>query len=331
MGGPFGLQILQFRRHTLVNGFAQRTHGAARLPLLRRAATRPQPRTRHVDLPKYGSQHDRPGVLVRQHRATTVANQLAFHPPGSLLRHQQRLNLSEQGATFGKCKSQVGDAPVLSFDHSNRRRFSLTRFPRLQAGLDDQSHSNSNRVGNVGSIADTASVPGGLAGLFSLETSQTPSGVSHRVRRRHAVYGGGRVDGNSLPRFGSLSFTQVGRIDRLIADAAYYQIERDEQLLVSGVVPVIPPKADAVDDVKQNRWHDQLLRHLKEKGQYAFQNKYGYSRRARVEAQFSRIKRCIGDTLLTRRIASQTQEGRAIANLINQWNAFGQARCVKKP
>ena len=95
-------------------------------------------------------------------------------------------------------------------------------------------------------------------------------------------------------------------------------------------MPVTPPKADAVDDVKQNRWHDQLLRHLKEKGQYAFQNKYGYSRRARVEAQFSRIKRCIGDTLLTRRIASQTQEGRAIANLINQWNAFGQARCVKK-
>src|SRR5258708_37112660 len=94
--------------------------------------------------------------------------------------------------------------------------------------------------------------------------------------------------------------------------------------------PVIPPKADAVDDAKQNRWHDQLVRYLKEKGQYAFQNKYGYGLRARVEAQFSRIKRCIGDTLLTRRIASQTQEGRAIANLINQWNAFGQARCVKK-
>jgi hypothetical protein len=127
-----------------------------------------------------------------------------------------------------------------------------------------------------------------------------------------------------------LLLPQVGKIDRLIADTAYYQIERNEQLLASGVVPVIPPKADAVDDAKQNRWHDQLVRYLKEKGQYAFQNKYGYGLRARVEAQFSRIKRCIGDTLLTRRIASQTQEGRAIANLINQWNAFGQARCAKK-
>src|SRR5476651_1095691 len=143
---------------------------------------------------------------------TTIASQLAFYPPGSLLRHQQRLNLSEQGAAFGKCESQVGDAPVLSFHHSNGRRFSHTRFPRLQAGLDDQSHSNSNRVGNVGSIVDTASVPGGLVGLFSLETSQTPSGVSHRVRRRHAVYGGGRVDGNGLPRFGSLS--QVSALSR---------------------------------------------------------------------------------------------------------------------
>jgi hypothetical protein len=56
------------------------------------------------------------------------------------------LNLGEQGATFGKCESQVGDAPVLSFHNSNGRRFSLTRFPTLQAGLDDQSHGNSDRL-----------------------------------------------------------------------------------------------------------------------------------------------------------------------------------------
>jgi len=74
------------------------------------------------------------------------------------------------------------------------------------------SRMESDRIGNVANIADTTSVPGGLAGLFSLETSQTPSGVSHRVRRRHAVYGGGRVDGNGLPRFGSLS--QVSALSR---------------------------------------------------------------------------------------------------------------------
>jgi len=52
-------------------------------------------------------------------------------------------------------------------------------------------------------------VPRGLSGLFSEETSQISSGVSHRVRRRLAVYGGRRVDGNGLPRFGSLSLIEI--------------------------------------------------------------------------------------------------------------------------
>jgi len=56
------------------------------------------------------------------------------------------LNLGEQGAAFGQCESQVGDAAVFSFHHSNDRRFSFTRFPTFQAGLDDQSHSNSDRL-----------------------------------------------------------------------------------------------------------------------------------------------------------------------------------------
>ncbi|MBK3844445.1 transposase [Paraburkholderia aspalathi] len=55
-----------------------------------------------------------------------------------------------------------------------------------------------------------------------------------------------------------LLLPQVGEIDRLIADTAYYQIERNERLIASGVVPVIPPKCDAVDDPDRNRWHDQL-------------------------------------------------------------------------
>jgi Transposase DDE domain len=63
-----------------------------------------------------------------------------------------------------------------------------------------------------------------------------------------------------------LLLAQVGELDRLIADTAYYQIERNERLLASGVVPVIPPKSDALDDPKQNRRHDQLVGYLKEKG-----------------------------------------------------------------
>lgn len=42
------------------------------------------------------------------------------------------------------------------------------------------------------------------------------------------------------------------------------------------------------------------------------------------EEQISRIKRCIGATLLTQKIASQECEGVIIANIINLWNSFGR-------
>ncbi|WP_232450836.1 transposase, partial [Burkholderia ubonensis] len=65
------------------------------------------------------------------------------------------------------------------------------------------------------------------------------------------------------------------------------------------------------------------------KGIHAFRNKYGYGQRALVESQISRIKRCIGARLLTRRLESQQREGVIIGNLLNLWNAFGRPACVK--
>jgi len=61
----------------------------------------------------------------------------------------------------------------------------------------------------------------------------------------------------------------------------------------------------------------------------SFHKKYGYGLRSLVEAQISRIKRCIGETLLTHKIESQKCEGIIIANLINLWNSFGRCVCVK--
>jgi hypothetical protein len=40
-------------------------------------------------------------------------------------------------------------------------------------------------------------------------------------------------------------------------------------------------------------------------------------------------KRCIGERLLTQKLASQEGEGVIIANIINLWNAFGKPVCVK--
>jgi hypothetical protein len=121
-------------------------------------------------------------------------------------------------------------------------------------------------------------------------------------------------------------------IDRVIADGAYYSIERGETLNHSGIIPVIPPPSHAVVHGNENtQWHDQIVQYIKDKGSvYAFHKKYGYGLRSLVEAQISRIKRCIGATLLTQKIASQEREGVIIANIINLWNSFGRCVCVKK-
>ncbi|OJB38596.1 transposase [Burkholderia ubonensis] len=72
-----------------------------------------------------------------------------------------------------------------------------------------------------------------------------------------------------------------------------------------------------------------MVGYIEEKGLHARHNTYGYDKRAPVEAQISRIKRCIGSRLLTRRFESQQREGVIIANLVNLWNSFGKVVCVK--
>ncbi|MFP4896980.1 transposase [Paraburkholderia sp. EG304] len=119
-------------------------------------------------------------------------------------------------------------------------------------------------------------------------------------------------------------------VDCVIADGAYYSIAQTEAWSACGVLPVIPPPANAVvHNQPATRWYDHLVRYIKDKGIHAFRNKYGYGQRALVEAQISRIKRCIGARLLTRKTESQQREGAIIANLVNLWNSFGKAVCVK--
>jgi hypothetical protein len=99
-------------------------------------------------------------------------------------------------------------------------------------------------------------------------------------------------------------------LERVIADGAYYSIERTEALSGAGVTPVIPPPAHAVvHGEDRTRWHDQIVGYIKDKGIYAFHKKYGYGVRSLVEAPISRIKRCIGERLLTQKLASQENEG----------------------
>jgi hypothetical protein len=52
-------------------------------------------------------------------------------------------------------------------------------------------------------------------------------------------------------------------------------------------------------DQPTTRWHDQIVKYIQDKRIYAFHSKYCYGKRALVEAQFSRIKRCIDARQLT--------------------------------
>jgi Transposase DDE domain len=118
-------------------------------------------------------------------------------------------------------------------------------------------------------------------------------------------------------------------IDKILADGAYYDMTRNERLLARGITPVIPPPANAVIH-GDGALHDRTVQCIKDKETiYAWHKKYGYGLRSRFEAQFSRIKRCIGRTLLTQRDESQNNEVIITANIINLWNSFGRPVSVK--
>lgn len=120
-------------------------------------------------------------------------------------------------------------------------------------------------------------------------------------------------------------------INKVIADKAYYSIEGVQSMSDKGIMPVIPPPKDAVvHGQNHTTYHDKIVQYIKYKGTvYAWQKKYGYEFRALVEAQFSRIKRCIGETLKTQKLTSQQNEGIIIGNLINFWNSLGRCQSVK--
>lgn len=120
-------------------------------------------------------------------------------------------------------------------------------------------------------------------------------------------------------------------VEKLIADGGYYSIELLEKLCAQDILPVIPPPCHAVVHGEEwSEWHDKIVQYIKDKKTvYAYYNKYGYNVRSRVEVQFSRIKRCIGEAFKTQKLESQQTEGIIIANIINLWNSFGRPTSVK--
>ncbi|WPY01685.1 IS5 family transposase domain protein (plasmid) [Candidatus Trichorickettsia mobilis] len=108
-------------------------------------------------------------------------------------------------------------------------------------------------------------------------------------------------------------------------------MEKAEQLCQARIIAIIPSLRHAVIDPQHpGSWHNRIVQYIKDKGSvYAFHKKYCYGKRALIESQNSRIKRGIGNSLLTPRQESQITEGKIIANIINLWNLFGQCNSIK--
>jgi hypothetical protein len=109
-------------------------------------------------------------------------------------------------------------------------------------------------------------------------------------------------------------------LDKVIAGGSYYSAETSQDLVNRGIIPVIPPPSTAVVHHKEDlsSRHNKIVHYIQEKGTvYAFHKKYGYGVRSLVEAQFSRIKRCIGSSLRTIKVTSQKRESIIIASILN--------------
>tara|TARA_B110000459_G_scaffold72441_1_gene81277 strand:- start:566 stop:985 length:420 start_codon:yes stop_codon:yes gene_type:complete len=127
-------------------------------------------------------------------------------------------------------------------------------------------------------------------------------------------------------------FVRAAARAKLSAKLAHKKLtDISESLLYQRIMPIIPLPSDAVVHGKErSKQHDKIVQYIKEKRTvYAFHKKYGYGIRSLVEALFSRIKRCLGSTLLTQREPSQNNEGIIIANIINLWNSFGTCNSQK--
>lgn len=167
---------------------------------------------------------------------------------------------------------------------------------------------------------------------YGHKTGKTPWRKLHIAMDEHMNFHQCEVTDNTVADSTAMDtlMTDDVRIDKVFADGTYYDIQRNEALVKKGITPVIPPPVHAtVHNREGTAWHDKIVQYILDKGIYAFYQKHGYGTRSLVESQFSRIKRCLGERLLTRKLDSQKNEGFIIANIINLWNSFGRCQSYK--
>jgi hypothetical protein len=95
---------------------------------------------------------------------------------------------------------------------------------------------------------------------------------------------------------------------------------------------IVPPRASAVPSEMAESAPDQRDRHLQsiaEHGRMGWQRRSGYTRRALVEAAFSRLKRVIGNALRSRTEHRRATEVAIAVQALNQMLELGRPKSVR--
>ena len=112
--------------------------------------------------------------------------------------------------------------------------------------------------------------------------------------------------------FDQLIDTLPHKINKVLGDGAYDTLGAHKKSLDNGIELVALPRGNAVADLKSTKPHilrrnEHVLRY-KEKGIYAWANKYGYWARNRAESTMSRFKTTFSGSLSSRKVESQKNE-----------------------
>lgn len=226
------------------------------------------------------------------------------------------------------------DIPVPSFGHLS------DCFAKLSVSIKQHCTHLAKRLAkgeSIDLIIDSMGLSFGRASAwyetkYGKQPRVTPWRKMHRSIDAHMNINGLAITDVSVSDSSGMALVMPEQtfIGKLLADGAYYNSERNEALLAKGILPVIPPPIHAVVKGKADTpWHDQLVQYIKDKGMHAFREKYDYGKRALVETKIFCIKRCLGASLLTQKLASQANEGIIMANIMNLWNSFGRPMTVK--
>jgi hypothetical protein len=112
--------------------------------------------------------------------------------------------------------------------------------------------------------------------------------------------------------FDQLIDTLPNKINKVLGDGAYDTLGAHKKSLDNEIELVALPRGNAVADLKSTKPHilrrNEHVLQYKEKGIYAWANKYGYWNRNRVESTMSRFKTTFSGSLSSRKVESQKNE-----------------------